>query len=190
MSKSVLHVLNAKIQNIVPIRFNRETNKYQIYYEQKVYSVHKLLIKIQKDVNIINDNVDINVNMYRRLTIKSNTNPLQLMLRPDEKIGKTIAMRITKTKYSDLQQKFVNFVQLYEKLTWVGAEVRFLSQIPECGMIVKDTETCYKTISVQKANTHWMRTLIVVKQSPEKIKIGKLMIITSQMNYYEKDIYA
>ena len=190
MSKSIIHVLNSKIQNIMPIQFNRRTENYNIFYEQKVYSIHKLIIKVQKGINVLKDNVDININVYNRLTIKSNANQAQLMLRPDEKIDKTIAMRITKTKYSDLQQKFVNFVQLYEKLTWVGAEVRFLSQIPECGMIVKDTETCYKTISVQKANTHWMNTILVVKPSSKPIKVGKLEILTSLMNYYEKDVYA
>ena len=70
MAKSIIHVLNAKIQNLIPIKFNRETLNYKIFYEQKVYSIHKLLLKIQKNVNIENDYVDINVSIYNRLTIK------------------------------------------------------------------------------------------------------------------------
>ena len=190
MSKSILHILNAKIQNFIPVINTRETSNYKIYYEQKIYAIHKLLVKVQKGIDITKDNVDININKYNRLSIKLNTNPLQLILRPDTEIGKTISMRIIKTKYFNLPEKYVKFVQIHEKLTWAGAEVKFLSQISECGLVIRDPTVCYKTISVQKANTHWMRTLIVVKQSPEKIKIGKLMIITSQMNYYEKDIYA
>jgi len=190
MSKSIIHILNAKIQNFIPIKFSRETESYNIFYEQKIYAIHKLLVKVKKDVNIFKDNIDINVNVYNRLVIKSNVNPLQLMLRPDEKINETIAMRIIKTKYSNLPEKYVNFIQIHEKETWVGAEVKFLPSLKECGMIVKDTETCYKTISVQKANTHWMKTIAIVKPTEKQIKIGKLTIVTSRMNYYEKDVYA
>jgi hypothetical protein len=112
------------------------------------------------------------------------------MLRPDETINKTIAMRIAKTKYQDLPPKYVKFIQVFEKQTWVGAETKFIPKIQECELVVKEPQLCYKIVSIQKANTHWMRTLIIVKQTPEKIKIGKLNIITSQMNYYEKDVYA
>ena len=190
MAKSILHVLNAKIQNFIPIRFNRETNQYSIFYEEKTYSIHKLIIKVQKNLNIINENTDINVNKYSRLSIKFNTELTRLMLRPDTELSKTISMRIVKSKYTDLQLKYVNFLQIYEKLTWVGAEVKLIPIISECQTVVKDSTICYKIISTQKANTHWMNTIAVIKKSQEPIKIGKLKIITSRMNMYEKDIYA
>ena len=190
MAKSIVHILNVRLQNLIPIKFNRETGQYNIFYEQKVYSIHKLIIKVRKDTNIANDKIDINVNVYNRLTIKSNTNQLTIVLRPDNEIDKTVSMRITKTKYPDLPLKYVNFVQIFEKKTRVGAETKLVNTINECGMIVRDAETCYKTISIQKANTHWVRTIAIVKPSPQPVKIGKIMAITSRMNYYEKDLYA
>ena len=190
MSKSILHVLNAKIQNLPPIKFNRETNEYSIFYEEKIYSIHKLIIKIQKSLDILNELVDINVNIYPRLVIKYNANPMQLMLRPDEKIDKTIAMRIVKTKYPNLQQKFVNFIQISEKETWVGAKAKFIPEIQECGMVVRDPVICYKVISTQKAVTHWANTVAVIKPTQQPIKIGKMLIVTSRLNMYEKDLYA
>jgi hypothetical protein len=190
MSKSIIHVLNAKIQNLIPLKYARETRQYHIFYEEKVYSIHKLLVKIQKGVNISHDNIDININVYNRLTIKVNKDQSLIMLRPDSNIDKTIAIRIVKTKYEDLPPKYINFLQIREKKTWVGAEAKFIPEIQECGMIVKDPTVCYKIISTQKANTHWMRTIIVVKQTPQPVKIGKLEIITSRMNFHEKDIYA
>jgi len=190
MAKSIVHILNAKIQNLMPIKFNRETDKYQIYYEEKIYSIHKLLVKIEKDVDIQKDELDINVNVYNRMKIKFNVNQMQLMLRPDMEIDKTIAMRITKTRYPNLPVKYVNFLQIREKSTWVGAITKFIPFIDECGLIVKDTETCYKTISMQKANTHWLKTIAIVKPTEKQIKVGKLIIITSRFNEYEKDLYA
>jgi len=190
MSKSVIHILNVRLQNLPPIIFSRETNQYDIFYEQKIYAIHKLLVKVQKGIDILNENIDLNINIYNRASIKFNANPIQLMLRPDETIDKTISMRITKTKYPDLPLKYVNFVQIFEKKTWVGAETKLVHTINECGMIVRDAETCYKTISIQKANTHWVRTIAIVKPSPQPVKIGKIMAITSRMNYYEKDLYA
>jgi len=190
MSKSILHILNAKINKFIPIIYNRETEKFKIYYEQKVYAIHKLIVKINKDVDIKNDNLDINVNVYNRLTIKTNKDPSRIMLRPDIDIDKTIAMRITKTKYPNLPPKIVDFLQIYEKHTRVGAVTHFIPKIEECGLIVKENTTCYKVINVQKANTHWLKTIAIVKPSNEAIKIGKLIIVTSLMNDYEKDIYT
>jgi hypothetical protein len=190
MSKSILHVLNAKIQNLPKMIFSRETLNYKIYYEQKIYSIHKLLIKIQKNLDIQKDSVDINVNIYNRLTIKTNTNPVQLILRPDTEIDKTVSMRIAKTKYTNLPLKYVSFLQIFEKQTWAGAETKFIPKIQECELVVKEPQLCYKIVSIQKANTHWMKTILIVKQTPEPIQIGKLSILTSRMNYYEKDVYA
>jgi|GEM_PF-4099401 len=190
MSKSVLHILNAKINKFIPIIYKRETQKFKIYYEQKIYAIHKLIVKIQKDVNIKNDYVDINVNVYDRLTIKSNKDQSIMFLRPDIDIDKTISIRIVKTKYQNLPPKIVNFLQIYEKHTRVGAVTHFIPEIEECELIVKDNTTCYKVINVQRANTHWMKTIAIIKPSDETRKIGKLTIITSLMNDYEKDVYA
>ena len=99
-------------------------------------------------------------------------------------------MRIIKSKYINLPLKYVNFIQTFEKQTWVGSKTKFIPEIQECGLIIKNPETCYKIINTQKANTHWTNTILIVKPSPEKIKIGKLSILTSNMNYYEKDLYA
>jgi hypothetical protein len=112
------------------------------------------------------------------------------MLRPDIEIDKTISMRIAKTKYTNLPLKYVSFLQIFEKQTWVGAEVKFIPQIDECELIVRNPTICHKTINIQRANTHWLRTIVIIKPSPEPIKVGKLLIITSRINHYEKDVYA
>ena len=187
--QSIIHVLNVFLMsplNVYPIR---ETSKYLIAYQPKVYRVHNLVIKISKelvntpkDVIQIDKGVDINVREDYRLTIKSTDSGTRL--NTDNKM-KNITMRVISTRYNNLEPVYAILFDFKWRRTAKGGRDELEFNIPECPLITSSStidNVCYKRISsqVSGSGTHAIHTYLIISPQRGTYEIGKWIKVSNE----------
>ena len=169
--KSIVHIQNVFLTSPVKIFVSRETGRYIIGYEPKMYRVHFLVFKIDKQlINKpenpikINTAVDLNVREEFRYNIKKSD--------PNSGIeGKNITVRIISTRYGTISPLYAVFYPFRWRNTRAGGLDEIQFKISECPTIVNsDTigNICYKKVAHQVSfgGTHGTHTYLLV--SPRK----------------------
>ena len=182
--ESILHVQNVFLTNPIRIYLNRETQKYVIGYEPKIYRIHYLTYKISKElINkaenqiITNTNIDINVREDFRYTIKRTD-------ARDNSIMKTVIVRIIPTRYAELKPIYGTIFNFKWRRTGAGGVDQLDYEISECPTIANGTtinNVCYKRISNQVSfgGTHGIHTYIVLAPQKGRYKIGEWIKISN-----------
>jgi len=176
---SIIHVQNAilsGLENILPVR---ETNKYVIAYEQKVFRVHYLLYKIAKELvkdKIADKRVDINIREDYRLHIKNGDNNTDIM--------KNVVVRIIPTRYEQYNTIYATFITFNWRYTRKGGTDETKFNISQCPMIANYnnlSDICYKKVASQVSGygTHGLRTYIVLSPKAGVYTIGEHISISN-----------
>ena len=181
---SIIHIQNAHIYNLGNIVPNRETDKYIIGYQQKVYRIHYLLYKISKELlkdKISQKQVDINIREDFRWRIKMSDTEKQIM--------KNITVRIVPTRYKAYQPVYANILSFRWRRTGKGGTDETIFSISECQMIINSNslgDICYKKIASQVSHggTHGTQTYLIVSKDQGEYTIGKHTIISNSGKTY------
>jgi len=183
--KPIFHVQNIFIVKPLNIYIGRETEKYLIGYELKSYSVHRLVYKLEKKIisepkNPITfgDKVDINVQEDYRLSIKTTDTLWKIRT-------KNVTMRITPTRYNNLQQLYGIIYRFGWRHTGAGGRDYIQFKIKECPIIANSenvNDICYKLISSQisSGGTHGTHTYIILARKSGEYELGKWIKISNK----------
>ena len=181
---SIIHVQNAYLYNLGDIVPNRETDKYIIGYQQKVYRIHYLLYKISKELlrdKISQKQVDINIREDFRWRIKMSDTEKQMM--------KNVTVRIVPTRYQSYTVVYAKILSFRWRRTGKGGTDEFMPNINECPMIANYNTVysiCYKEIGSQTSGggTHGTKTYIVLSRSTGEHVIGKYTTVSNSGKTY------
>jgi hypothetical protein len=183
--KSIIHVLNVFLTAPITIHPSRETSKYIIGYQPKVYREHNLLIKISKElINApqspiaINKAIDINVREDYRLKIRTTDESFNSKM-------KNITMRIIPTRYNNLEPIYATLFDFKWRHTSKGGIDDIEFNIPECPTISNYNtipDVCYKKISsqVSGSGTHALQTYIILSKNKGIYQIGKHIRVSNE----------
>jgi len=176
--KSIVHIQNVFLTSPVKIFVSRETGRYIIGYEPKIYRVHFLAFKIDKQLMNKPENpikidtaVDLNVREEFRYNIKKSD--------PNSGIeGKNITVRIIPTRYGTISPLYAVFYPFRWRNTRAGGldEIRF--KISECPTIVNSNtinDICYKKVAHQVSfgGTHGTHTFIIISPQRGQYTVGE-----------------
>jgi len=190
--KSILHALNVFLLNPIQIYPSRETSKYIIGYQPKIFRQHSLIIKISKELlNTIqntvyaNKAIDINIREDYRLTIKSTDSDTRL--HTDNRM-KNITIRIMPTRYPELTPIYAITFDFRWRKTNAGGRDYMEFNIPECPLIANYNtipDICYKLINKQISGTgsHALYTYLILSKSRGQIEIGKHIKISNMSKH-------
>jgi len=175
---SIIHVQNVFFTTPVNIFLSRETEKYIVGYEPKIYRIHFLLYKISKDLIRkienpikINNPVDINVREDFRNSLKFTD--------PNSRVeGKTVVVRIVPTRYHDISPLYATIFSFRWRRTGAGGVDEINYKIAECPIISNSStvhSVCYKKISHQVSfgGTHGIHTYIIISNERGRYRIGE-----------------
>ena len=182
--KSIVHIQNVFLTSPVKIFVSRETGRYIIGYEPKIYRVHFLVFKIDKQlINKpenpikINTAVDLNVREEFRYNIKKSD--------PNSGIeGKNITVRIIPTRYNTISPLYATIFSFRWRKTQMGGVDQLDYEISECPTIANGTtinNVCYKKIGSQVSfgGTHGTHTYIVLSSERGRYRIGQWIKISN-----------
>jgi len=181
---SIIHVQNTYLYDLVDIVPNRETDKYIIGYQQKVYRIHYLLYKISKELlrdKISQKQVDINIREDFRWRIKMSDTEKQMM--------KNVTVRIVPTRYQSYTAVYAKILSFRWRRTGKGGTDELMPNINECPMIANYNTVdsiCYKEIGNQVSwgGTHGTKTYIIISRATGEYVIGKHAIISNSGKTY------
>jgi len=182
--KSIVHIQNVFLTSSVKIFVSRETGRYIIGYEPKIYRVHFLVFKIDKQLMNkpenpikINTAVDLNVREEFRYNIKKSD--------PNSGIeGKNITVRIIPTRYGTISPLYATIFSFRWRKTQMGGVDEIEYEISECPTISNSTTintVCYKKIGSQVSfgGTHGTHTYIVLSSERGRYRIGQWVKISN-----------
>ena len=182
--RSIIHVQNAYLYNLGDIVPNRETDRYVISYETKMYRVHYLVYKIRKELlrdKISQKQVDINIREDFRWRIKMSDTKKETM--------KNVTVRIVPTRYQSYSAVYAKFITLKWRKTGKGGITETRLNISQCPMIANSSDLndiCYKKVANQVSGygTHGLTTYIVLSPKAGVYTIGKQEILSNSGKTY------
>ena len=182
--ESVIHVQDVFLTNPISIIYSRETGRYIIAYEPKIYRTHYLVYKIDKQLIKKIENpvkfgiaVDINVREDFRNSLKFTD--------PNSRIeGKNVIVRIVPTRYHDISPLYATIFSFRWRRTGMGGVDELNYKISECPKISNSStvhSVCYKKISHQVSfgGTHGIHTYIVISNERGRYTIGEWVKISN-----------
>jgi len=181
---SIIHVQNVFFTTPVNIFLSRETEKYIVGYEPKIYRTHFLMYKLSKQLIRkienpikINNPVDVNVREDFRNSLKStDPNTYGLM--------KTVVVRIVPTRYYNIPPVYVRIFNFNWRRTGMGGLDLLQLKIQECPTIVNGdiiTGICYKRVASQTSGggTHGIHTFLIVSLNRGEFEIGEWIKVSN-----------
>jgi len=181
---SILHIQNVFLVNPIRVYPARETEKYVVAYEPKIYRTHYLVYKISKDLIGKVENpikigkfVDINIREDFRKSIKFTD--------PNSSIeGKNVIVRIIPTRYYNIPPLYATIFNFKWRRTGAGGVDQLDYEITECPMISNATTVnvvCYKKIGsqVSSGGTHGTYTYIVLSSERGRYRIGQWIKVSN-----------
>ena len=182
--QSILHVQNVFLVNSIGFHYAKETERYIIGYEPKLYRYHSLVIKIDKKLVSeisseieIKGQVDINVKEDFRLKIKS--------IDKEYFNGIRTIMRIVPSRYMSTYNPLYGMIFHFNwRHTGAGGRDFLEFEIQECPIIVNAStisNICYKHIDSQVSGggTHGLQTYIILSPEKGQFKIGEHVKISN-----------
>ena len=182
--ESIIHAQNVFFTTPVNIFLSRETGRYIIAYEPKIYRTHYLLYKIDKQLVNKAENsvkfstaVDVNIREDFRNSLKFND--------PNSKIkGKNVVVRVVPTRYTELQPIYGMIFNFRWRKTGAGGFDDIKYDISECPMISNSNsvhDVCYKRIAFQRSfgGTHGLYTFLILSQQRGTYKVGEWIKISN-----------
>jgi len=183
--KSIIHIQNVFLVSPLQVYPIRQTSKYVIAYQPKVYREHHMVIKISKELISIpqsliqvNKGIDINVREDYRLKIKSTDKSSNARM-------KNITMRIVPTRYGNLEPIYAKLYDFEWRHTSKGGTDELDFNIPECPIIANFNtipNICYKLINrqVSGSGTHALNTYLILSLKRGTYKIGNLIKVSNE----------
>jgi len=182
--ESIVHVQNVFLVNPIRIYPARETEKYIVAYEPKIYRTHYLVYKISKDLLGKVENpikigkfVDINIREDFRKSIKFTD--------PNSSIeGKNVTVRIIPTRYYNIPPLYATIFSFRWRKTGAGGVDQLDYEISECPTIANSTTIntiCYKKIGSQVSfgGTHGTYTYVVLAPEKGRYRVGEWVKISN-----------